>query len=377
MSRLRARWEGFEATTKLMVVIIITVVAVNLAGMASNVVFGGGASGRDWSSYGTVPRGTAAYAELLVDEGHQVERLRSNPSETDLDPGDSVVVLGANGLADNEAAALLAFVESGGRLILGVTDEAAWLGEIIDSSPIWIAAGTTRAEVIAPAPETRGVSQVRGAGRGAWSRPEGTLPVLGSDDLATVTVASPGRGRVVLLADPRFLTNDSLAHGDNAALALGIAGAPERTVLFAESFHGYTQATGFSAIPPRWKWSLSGLLVAVAAWLADRARRFGPPNQKARELAPPRRDFVSALAVTLARTGRREEAVAPVKEHARALLAQRSGLAADPSQESLERAAVDLDLPERIKTALFSPAGDDDDVIAAGRAMLFLSRGDK
>ena len=44
---------------------------------------------------------------------------------------------------------------------------------------------------------------------------------------------------MVALADPSPVQNGFLASDDNAALALGLAGSPDRTVLFAEGAHGY------------------------------------------------------------------------------------------------------------------------------------------
>jgi hypothetical protein len=98
-------------------------------------------------------------------------------------------------------------------------------------------------------------------------------------------------------------------------------------------------------------------------------RRLGPPEQEARMLPPPRRAYVDALATTLARTKRRDEAVAPVRAEVRAALARRAGIPADADDRALRGAAGIYGLSGEEIKAIFEPSNSEQDVLAAGRAL--------
>jgi hypothetical protein len=141
-------------------------------------------------------------------------------------------------------------------------------------------------------------------------------------------------------------------------------------VVFAESVHGFGDATGLAALPSRWKWTLAGLLLAALAFVASRVRRLGPPEEESRPLPPPRRAYVDAVAAALARTRRPSASAERVRDAARARIARRAGLAGDSSAESLARAAATLGLGEEEAAALARPsAGTDEDLLLAGRAL--------
>jgi hypothetical protein len=190
-------------------------------------------------------------------------------------------------------------------------------------------------------------------------------------------VAAVGRGRVALVADPSPLQNRLLAKADNAALAAALAGPPGRPVVFAETVHGYGQPRGLGALPERWKWTLAGLLLAAAAWVASRIRRLGPTELESRALPPPRRAYVDAVAAALARTRRPGASAERVREAARRGVARRAGLGSDPSAESLAQAAATLGLSEEEAALLTRPARDqDEDLLLAGRALARTNGGD-
>ena len=127
---------------------------------------------------------------------------------------------------------------------------------------------------------------------------------------------------MVLLADTSPLTNAFLGDADDAALGLAIAGPASRQVVFVESVHGYGRATGLSALPTGWKVALAGLLVAALVLMVARGRRFGPPERADRPLSPARREHVDAVAATLRRTHKPDEAAAPIRAALRARLGE-------------------------------------------------------
>jgi Domain of unknown function (DUF4350) len=198
-------------------------------------------SGPAGSSYATTPGGLAAYAELLKRAGHDVRRVREPLDERRPAVGETLVVVDGDPLGDDERAALVAHVRAGGRAI---------------------AAGSAAREF--------------------------------DSDLDTP--------RLVRFPDAGALRNATLARGDNAATALTLAGPPARRVAFVESVHGYAPRTGLAALPRSVRTCLILLGVAALAFLVVKGRRLGPPEAAERELAPPRREHVEALAAALART---------------------------------------------------------------------------
>ena len=137
-----------------------------------------------------------------------------------------------------------------------------------------------------------------------------------------------GSGTVELLADSSPLQNRLLGSADNAAFGLALAGPPSRPVEFLESYHGYGTGSGLSALPLAWKLLLGGLGLAALVYMVARGRRFGPPEEEGRSLAPPRREYVESLAAVVARSKRRDAAVGPVQREARDAVLRRASLRA-------------------------------------------------
>jgi hypothetical protein len=330
-------------------------------------------SGPPSSSLATSPRGLAAWAELLRDSGRRVEALRDDPSDESLPDGGTVVILEPDIVTEESARALRRFAERGGRVIAGGTEPERWVKTLAGVEGLeWEDSGPATVRVQAPAPETAGVTEVFGATDGRWTWAGGALPALGDGTDSLLLLTDIGRGRVALLADASPLQNRWLEEDDNAALALSLAG--DGPVTFVESVHGYGGQRGLAALPSRFRWALILLALAALGYMLARGRRFGPPEAERRELPPPRRAYVEALAATLARGRRREEAVAPVRAAARARLARRTGVAETADREALTTAARKAGLDPAAARAVTGPAEDDEDVLAAGRALALLER---
>lgn len=364
---LRRRWRALAPRERALIGVVLLVLGVSALVAALGAAFPG-PGGPPSSSYATAPDGAAAYAELLAESGHPVERLREPPAEGTLDPSATVVLLEPDAVLPDEAAALRRFVEAGGRLVAG-GPVPAWVEELLDDPPAWSGEAVDEARVLAPVQATAGVDTVRSAGRGSWEEPGGTLPVLGSEERALLVTGAPGRGTVALLADVSPLQNARLEEADNAALGIALAGEEGRPVHFQEAVHGFGVERGLAALPGPWKVALAGLLLAALLWMLARGRRLGPPEEEARPLPPPRAAYVEALASVLARTGRPAEAAAPVREAARRRLAARAGLRAEAGDSELTRAAEELGLPERERRAIVGETTSEADALQAGRAL--------
>jgi len=319
-------------------------------------------SGPDGSSYATAPAGTAAYAELLHRAGQPVRRIRTPLAERAPDPAWTLAVLDPERVEPDEAAAIRRFVEAGGRLIAaGATYR--WLARVLDAPPGWGPGEPGEARVVAPVPETAGVTAVAFAEGGRWETLGGALPVLAGPDGPVAAVAEQGEGRAVLLPDASPFVNARLAHADNARFALDAAGG--RTVAFLETVHGYGEATGLGALPGRAVWVLAGLALAALALVWSMARRFGPPEDDAAALAPPRRDYVDAVAAGLVASGDGDGVAEAAARGARRRLADRAGLPPAAAESALREAAERLGLDAAETAAVLG----DGDALAAGRAL--------
>ena len=354
---------------KVGIALVVGVIVFDLALKALQDFTGGTPGGRTSSSYATAVGGLRAYAELLAREGHPISRVRSYPHETGLDPAGTVIVLDPPLVTRTDALALRRFVAAGGRLIAGGTG-SGWLRTMLAPAPMRDPLSEIRtATPIAHAAELAGVARMRARGQGGWASAGATLPVLGNNRAALVDVATIGKGRLLLLADPTPLQNGLLGAADNARLGLNLAGATGRPVAFLEAYHGYGKASGIGAIPFRWKLFLAGVVLATLTYMVARGRRLGPPEAEARELAPPRRVYVESLAGTLGKTRRPGKAVAPLQRHVRKAVAERAGLRPGADEATMRAAAARLGLPQDEIDAMLTDASTDGQVIAAGRAL--------
>ena len=349
------------------------VVALNVLLSLLHSLSGGTPGGPPASSYSTGTDGAAAYATLLGRAGHPVGRVRASPGKARLDPSGTVVLLDAGPVAPADAAALRRFVAAGGRLVVG-GGAGSWLDRIVREAPVWSPTPPTAPHPLAPDPDLAGVRSVATSSYGSWEGGSG-LPLFGDGDHALLSVAAVGSGSVFLLADASLLENAKLDRADDAALGLALAGPSARSVDFLESYHGYgAAATGFGAVPGRWRAGFALLALAVIVLMLAAGRRLGPPQAAERELAPPRREYVESLGAVLARTRPREAAIAPVRARARRLVSERAGLGEAPSEEQVRAAAVLLGVTETDAAALSRPVATDADVLAVGRALAGVQR---
>jgi hypothetical protein len=326
------------------------------------------AQGPAGSSYAYGPYGASAYATLLARSGHEVVRLRDDLYHLDLNPSLTVVLLWPDAITADDAAALRRFLTRGGRLVAADADPGAWLSRVVRDPPAWDdgALGVTRP--LAPVPETRGIATLAGGVQGRFTSPGSATPIAGDAAASLAVVAGVGAGRAVVLADAAPLVNSRLAQRDDAAFALALAG-PGRPVAFVESVHGYGRASGFGALPGRFRGALVLLGLAGAVLVLARGRRLGPAQPEGRELAPARAAYAEALAGVLVRSGPPGAAIAPVVEEARSLLRASPG----SSDEQLLAAARGAGLREDEASAIVRGAADRAGALAAARGLAHIN----
>ena len=350
-------WFGLGRGQRAGVAIVGLVVAINVVLAALGGIVGGEPGGPVSSSFSTGTNGLRGWSELLGRRGHSVVRLRSTLDEAGLDGSETVVVADPQGLSAPDARALVAFVRSGGRLVL-VGESTVGLVRAVAGESVSVTSASGTSTTWVPAAEVRSVRRTVGA-RTAWSTAAGMLPVAGDDERhPTVLVADVGRGRVVAVSDTRTFQNGQLDRADNAALALDVVGPTTRTVVFAESLHGFGRG-GLAAIPSSWKWTAVGLAAALVLGMWSAGSRFGAPEPQRRELRPPRLDHVAAVAADLGRVVDDDaQAVQPLVDATRLDLAARVGVAADASPAVLWQAGEAAGLDPSELAALTHPVAD-------------------
>lgn len=346
-------------------VVIAGIVLLNLlASGLDHAVSDSEPSGQPGSSYATNETGLAAYASLLEHYGHDVSVQRGSLAKSKLDPETTLVVIEPTELTTDDEAALLQFVSEGGRLIIG-GDAPYYVRNLRDDPPKWSADGVGTWQTVDPS--LGGAQSIASQGIGSWTSPGSGKVLVGGPTESLVVVDHAGEGEIYMLADVTPLTNNYLANEDNAAFALALAGPDHRPVVFAEGTHGYGQKTGISAIPSRWKAALLILLLAIAVFVWSRARRFGPPDRRARELPPARAEYVRALSTTLERTRDRVGALTPAQRWARNEIARRAALRPNATDEEIAKAARGFGASDDEIAALFSPPVNDQQALALGR----------
>jgi hypothetical protein len=270
---------------------------------------GRGPGGPPSSSYATGSQGLAAWAELEARAGHAVVQLRTPLERARLDPAATAVVLEPDALLASEGRRLVAFVRAGGWLVIGGGDPRGTLPALLSTLPGWRSSGSSAEIAVAREhPTSTDAHEVRSAGEGEWTTTAGyQRPFLSARGGALLLERELGRGRLELLADASPLQNRELGNADNAQLALNLAGAGRRPVVFAESVHGFGESRGLSALPDRWRLAFAGLALAGLLWALARGRRLGPAERQSARRAPPRSAYTEAISLLLRRTGDPDE----------------------------------------------------------------------
>jgi hypothetical protein len=349
-----------------LVALVVVILVINLIARGLDSAVGGsqpgGASG---SSYATNAGGLSAYAQLLADYGHPVQRQRGNLGSSVLDPSAMLILTGSARpapLQRDELATIRTFLDQGGRALL-VELRAQDVEAITGVAPDVVGGVPDYHEF---APELGDLRTVRTDGVFAYA-PHRDVTVLASQSNRALLVSTPANaGSVLLLAEATPLQNAAIGEADNAAFALALPDS-DQPVVFAEGVHGYGQRQGLAAIPDRWKAGLVllGLAAILFAW--SRARRFGPPDRPDRELPPARSLYVDAMADTLEHTHDRARALAPLGEWARNRIKVGAGLPPDADRDAVSAAARRMGLSEAEIVTLWQPPVDDDEVLALGR----------
>jgi hypothetical protein len=235
------------------------------------------------TTYSSAPGGYKALYMWLKALGIPIQRwkedLRRLPAEATV----LLIIEPELGPEKEELDALRSWVEGGGNLALVSRPSNLFLEsfglEADDGEPL--ESGNGEATVIQPGPYTHGVKNLsswHGPGM-VTARPQVIFHMrdAGRGLLAGV---HEGKGRVMALSAPEFLSNMSLREADHAKLALNLVlcHLDDGILLVDEYHHGYGRAASVfqyldrSGVTPL---MLQGLLLILVLWAAL-GKRFGP-----------------------------------------------------------------------------------------------------
>lgn len=359
-------WSWFQQRsllTRAVLGAVGVVVGVNvILSLGSSLLGGAQPSGPDSSSYATTGSGLAGWSSLLERNGHEVVRLRTSLVDADL-PADATLVIADPGFLDrDDLDAASDLLRRGGRVVAAGAGIDTLAGEVRAD----VRRKTAKDDVVpvvGSAPEVAGLRELDAGSGGRFDHLLGLTPLVADGDrgvLVAATSPEAGSGRLVLLATSGPLRNERLGLADNAAFALQVVGASDAPVYFAETFHGYGgDSSGWSVLPGRWRLAFWVLLAAILVGMWALGRRFGPIEDSARALAPPRRSYVDAMGAGLARGHDPSQVVAPVHAEVRRRLRKRTGLGPDHDDVALAQAAALTGVPaDDVLRALAVPADD-------------------
>ena len=196
-----------------------------------------------------------------------------------------------------EEKAIVAWVEAGGRLVLGGSGLPAFgssmgspagLGSLCRKLDARLEMGGVTPKALAPEPGSplaRDVSVVSltGSGRVHVDDPEKhqALVHLRAPDGPVVVSLHRGAGQVYILADTTFLANGLLNKADNVVFAADLLYALSRgRVYFDEYHHGFGSGSA-GTIPPGQRralgWAVLATIAATLIYFSGKFRRFGAP----------------------------------------------------------------------------------------------------
>ncbi|WP_334147053.1 DUF4350 domain-containing protein [Microbacterium sp.] len=339
-------------------IVAALVVGVAFIAMRVSAAAPGGRGGLD--PEGRNDAGALALAEILRDQGVEVEVFRSRAdARAAIDADSTLVMANPFSLSDEaleeliEPAEDLVFLSSSSRLLD--------LLDIGDDAPGSSDSATAECDV----PEFAKVGTIRPDR--LFSPADGVTACYGDADGAAVLVDEREGGRRVVVEGAKLFSNAYLAENGNAALALAVLGQNDRVVWYVPSFadsdiEGESVDTLGSLTPP---WLTPAILllllsgIAAAIW---RGQRFGPLVAETLPVTVRASETMHGRARLTAKAGDSAHAAQALRDGAQRRLARALGLAVHANADEVADAAADrLRVPRgTLQSLLAGPLPHDD-----------------
>lgn len=313
--------------------------------------------------------GALALAELLRDQGVEVEVVRSRAAAAAaLDEDTTLALTNPYTLSDDALADLLAPAD---RVVILSTGTHLLAELAIGENASGSAAPRTATCAV---PEFAEVGAIRPDR--LFSPADDVTGCFGEDDAAAVLVDERDGYRAVV-EGVKLFSNAALAEDGNAALGLALLGQTDRVVWYIPSFEdtdieGTTPDTLGSLTPD---WVTPAILLLLAAGLAvalARGRRFGPLVAETLPVTVRASETMHGRARLTARAADAPHAADALREGTRRRLARRLGLAVHADADEIADAAADrLRIPRGTLQSLLAgpPPTDDAALVALARRL--------
>jgi hypothetical protein len=319
-------WASASGGLRAIIVLVGALLSLSIISSLIDSTFTSRASGPSGSSYSTAPSGVAAWATLLQRSGFEVVPRRVPLSEgTPVDPSHTLVVFGGYFLDGSEIDASKRHVAGGGVLVTdnislaeSIAGEAVPFGKLPETNETDEADETDEKPKVLTArvvPGVDGVGSAETIAVGArvlqctkWSAVFTLDITLDEKGLLCPVARVPNAPSLTFIADSSLFSNQGLLMFDAADLAVSIT--QNKPVVFLETIHGYGERKGVAGLPVRWKWALAFLAAGTFSWMFSLFRRNGPSEVPSRDLPPARRQTIDAVAITLARSWKRNDPAA-------------------------------------------------------------------
>ncbi len=291
----------------------LIVLGVLLAAVAV-AALGGGSQAGLLDPRAVDPSGSRAVAEVLRDQGVQVQLVQTNRGLRDIAlPSDTVLVAFPDLLRPEQAAT--------------VRDIGADLVVIGSHIPEQFVAGVdlsgesaleARQPVCAlPAAERAGIADTGGVSYDpAPDAGDDTVGCYAREGLPSLVQVSTAGRTVTLLGSPQALTNDRIDELGNAALTLSLLGQNGRLLWYLPSLGDVSageQRSFYELVPDGFWWGLTQAVLAVLVLMFWRARRLGPVVPEPLPVVVRAAETVEGRARLYRRAGARDKAAAALR----------------------------------------------------------------
>lgn len=294
------------------------------------------------SSYSTAPDGSAAAYRTLEALGYRVRRSIDPMTAIPDTPGSTLLVYAEpiEAASEQDRRAVRAYVAKGGTvLVTGCAGISFFVRNASgDGSPVGDAR-PYQAAILSPltigAPSITIASGCGGADLGSEFSP---LYLAGG--IAGAVYGHIGAGTAMWWTSATPLTNAAIRDEHNFALLLNAAGAPGRTVIWDEYYHGQRRSLWSYTAGTPLRWGLAQVVLVLAIAAAAYARRRVPVRRRYVDPRTSPLEFVETMASLYGRAPSAAAAVAVAHARFRRLLLAVTGQTTGAGDETLAAAAA-------------------------------------
>jgi hypothetical protein len=294
------------------------------------------------SSYSVSGAGSAAAYRTLDTLGYHLRRSVEPLTSLNVAPASTLLVLiqPIEAASTQDRRALQQFVAAGGTVLATGCGGASFLtGRDQPSDNPFVPANTYRA--VRTSPLSEGAPAIRMALEcDTQALASEFQPLYAADKVAAVRIDRVGKGLIAWWAGSTPITNAAIDEEGHLDLLLNLAGAPGRTIVWDEFYHGQRRSlwSYTSRTPLRWAFAQAALVLIVAASIY--ARRRAPIRGRYVEPRTSPLEFVDTMAGLYARAPTASAAVALARTRLRRRMIAVTGLSADATDAHLAAAAA-------------------------------------